>query len=299
MFCTRCSTHNPATANFCFNCGMTLPTATQPPPTLSQAPASVQLQEPMPARTNVPAGYYNPPVSSFYPPGEYRPLPSGHPLLHFHPLAQGTYNLPHDLLQQPGHFYSYVNQQGRTIFARRASFQARVGAGLLDLLALILPFLIIFALFNAAALEPGANPALAAQRQLDPAQAGWTQLLLYSLIFGYFYFTGVAGGQSLGKRVTRIRVMQLNGLKPGRLTTLLRYLPGYALSSNIFLVSLVALVVGALSNSGVGLAAGTLAFGWGFWWCAWDPLRQTWHDKLARTLVVDTREYTEGVDFFR
>ncbi|MBZ0199915.1 MAG: RDD family protein, partial [Ignavibacteriaceae bacterium] len=36
-----------------------------------------------------------------------------------------------------------------------------------------------------------------------------------------------------------------------------------------------------------------LVFGLGFLWAGWDPKKQTWHDKLARTIVVkknDSRE---------
>ncbi|HEY7876272.1 MAG TPA: RDD family protein [Actinomycetota bacterium] len=27
-------------------------------------------------------------------------------------------------------------------------------------------------------------------------------------------------------------------------------------------------------------------FGLGYWWAFWDPERQTWHDKISRTVVV-------------
>ncbi|MBX6351590.1 MAG: RDD family protein [Clostridia bacterium] len=33
-----------------------------------------------------------------------------------------------------------------------------------------------------------------------------------------------------------------------------------------------------------------LVFGLGYLWAAWDPLRQTWHDHVARTLVVRAEE---------
>lgn len=33
-----------------------------------------------------------------------------------------------------------------------------------------------------------------------------------------------------------------------------------------------------------------LVLGLGYLWAAWDPLRQTWHDHVARTLVVRVEE---------
>jgi uncharacterized RDD family membrane protein YckC len=35
-------------------------------------------------------------------------------------------------------------------------------------------------------------------------------------------------------------------------------------------------------------AIGAIAAGLGYFWCAWDPEKQTWHDKLAGTIVVRT-----------
>jgi uncharacterized RDD family membrane protein YckC len=39
---------------------------------------------------------------------------------------------------------------------------------------------------------------------------------------------------------------------------------------------------------GVAAAFGAMAAGIGYFWCAWDPEKQTWHDKLAGTVVVKT-----------
>ncbi|MHC5067173.1 MAG: RDD family protein [Planctomycetota bacterium] len=36
----------------------------------------------------------------------------------------------------------------------------------------------------------------------------------------------------------------------------------------------------------IGYMISLLPFGLGFAWCLWDPKRQTWHDKLAGTVVV-------------
>jgi hypothetical protein len=62
---------------------------------------------------------------------------------------------------------------------------------------------------------------------------------------------------------------------------------------------IVLVAAGLGTNPAVSGFIGLFLFGWGFWWAGWDALKQGWHDKLARTLVVDTREYIEGVHFFR
>ena len=43
---------------------------------------------------------------------------------------------------------------------------------------------------------------------------------------------------------------------------------------------------------GIGAAIGAVAGGLGYLWCAWDPEKQTWHDKLAGTVVVKTNRVT-------
>ena len=43
-----------------------------------------------------------------------------------------------------------------------------------------------------------------------------------------------------------------------------------------------------LAVRGVAAAFGAMAAGIGYFWCAWDPEKQTWHDKLAGTVVVKT-----------
>ncbi len=43
-----------------------------------------------------------------------------------------------------------------------------------------------------------------------------------------------------------------------------------------------------LAVRGVAAAFGAMAAGIGYFWCAWDPEKQSWHDKLAGTVVVKT-----------
>jgi uncharacterized RDD family membrane protein YckC len=67
------------------------------------------------------------------------------------------------------------------------------------------------------------------------------------------------GGQTLGMRPWRIRVVAADGGKPSRKTLILRYLVGH--------VSL-------------------LLAGLGFWWAWLDREKRTWHDRASGTRVV-------------
>jgi uncharacterized RDD family membrane protein YckC len=83
-----------------------------------------------------------------------------------------------------------------------------------------------------------------------------------STILAILYFTLLIGdgGQTFGKKIFRIRVIQTNGMSVSYGKALARSL-GYILS--FFL--------------------GTLL---GFLWALWDRKNQTWHDKIAGTIVV-------------
>lgn len=67
------------------------------------------------------------------------------------------------------------------------------------------------------------------------------------------------GGQTLGMRPWRLRVVAADGGRPTRKALLLRY------------------VVGNVS---------LLLAGLGFWWAWFDRDRLTWHDRLSRTRIV-------------
>lgn len=81
----------------------------------------------------------------------------------------------------------------------------------------------------------------------------------------YAYFEGSASGQTVGKKALNIRVIDFaNGgpIDPGR--ALIRYL---------------------------GRIASTIPCLLGYFWMLWDPQKQTWHDKIANTVVVPTSDY--------
>ncbi len=81
----------------------------------------------------------------------------------------------------------------------------------------------------------------------------------------YAYLEGSPSGQTLGKRAMNIRVIDFNTGGPiGASRALIRYL-GRILSSIPCLL--------------------------GYFWMLWDSEKQTWHDKIAGTVVVPTSDY--------
>jgi uncharacterized RDD family membrane protein YckC len=84
--------------------------------------------------------------------------------------------------------------------------------------------------------------------------------LVYSV-----YFHGSPSGQTVGKHVMNIRVIDFNTGGP----------LGYGKAFIRWLCSLLSGIVCLL----------------GYLWMLWDPEKQTWHDKLAGTVVVPTSAY--------
>jgi uncharacterized RDD family membrane protein YckC len=81
----------------------------------------------------------------------------------------------------------------------------------------------------------------------------------------YTYFEGSPSGQTVGKRALGIRVVDLDGGGPiGYMRALFRWL-GRILSTIVFLL--------------------------GYFWMLWDPEKQTWHDKIAGSVVVPSSAY--------
>jgi uncharacterized RDD family membrane protein YckC len=88
--------------------------------------------------------------------------------------------------------------------------------------------------------------------------------LLLGLAY-YAYLEGSPSGQTVGKRAMNIRVIDFAAggpIGPGR--ALLRY---------------------------VGRILSAIPCGLGYFWMLWDKEKQTWHDKIATTVVVPTSAY--------
>lgn len=178
--------------------------------------------------------------------------------------------MPFPVLTQPQNYYSYVNEQGRVVLAKRVGFGMRLAAAMIDTFILFIPILIMVVILTADQLPRLTTlPRTVTTTAVLPA---WTNIVSNLLFYAYFFFTLVAWGQSVGKRVMKIRVIRLDGRKPDWLTAFLRQLLGYTLSS--------------------------VALGLGYLWVAWDIQKQGWHDKIARTLVIENQALEEGRDFY-
>jgi uncharacterized RDD family membrane protein YckC len=97
---------------------------------------------------------------------------------------------------------------------------------------------------------------------LDPYSAAHrivVQAFVFALTAAYFVVSWVRGGQTIGMRAWRLRVVDDQGSPLPAMRALLRFV--------IALVSVAAL-------------------GAGFWWALIDPRRRTWHDMAARSLVL-------------
>ncbi len=88
---------------------------------------------------------------------------------------------------------------------------------------------------------------------------GYTLSLV--LAFAYYgYLEGSAAGQTIGKKVLGIRVVDFRSGEPiGFGRGLIRY---------------------------VGKIISSIPLALGFLWMLWDREKQTWHDKIATTVVV-------------
>lgn len=135
-----------------------------------------------------------------------------------------------------------------------ASFWQRFFATLLDALIIavlsLIVSLVIALIFGVIFGSSGNNIA-----------AFISSLLQNIIYFGYFiYFIG-SSGQTLGKMALKIKVVKEDtNLPPGYISALLREMVGKVISS--------------------------VVFGIGYFWMLKDPKKQTWHDKIAKTIVI-------------
>jgi uncharacterized RDD family membrane protein YckC len=135
--------------------------------------------------------------------------------------------------------------------ATPASLWLRVLAGIYDLLPLL--GLWFLAGLLALALTGGAlDPHRGAHKLL-------VQILVLLLTAVYFVLSWTRGGQTIGMRAWRLRVVRTDGSSLGAARALLRFF--------IALISLVAL-------------------GAGFWWALIDAQGRTWHDRATDSKMV-------------
>lgn len=139
----------------------------------------------------------------------------------------------------------------RAVAAQPAALQWRLFAMVYDLLPLLGIF---FATAAFTLLLRGGTP-------VQPGSLGaWLELLLMLAAgFGYFGLSWRRGGQTLGMRAWRLRVVRADGGVPAWSALVLRY------------------VVAGLSLAACGL---------GYLWSLVDGERRTWHDLASGTVTV-------------
>ena len=130
---------------------------------------------------------------------------------------------------------------------RHAGFWVRMVAYVIDALILI----VVGGILSGVGLH---------SRSLD-AQSGSPSALL-SLIYFSLLWSHYGGGQTLGMRLLKLRVVGTDGNQIGVVRALLRW---------VFLfVSFVVCFIGVI-------------------WVVFDSQKQGWHDKVASTYVIETR----------
>jgi uncharacterized RDD family membrane protein YckC len=87
------------------------------------------------------------------------------------------------------------------------------------------------------------------------------QLITLVLSYGYYVYMISSRGQTLGKMALGIKVVKIGtDQKPEFTSAFLREVVGKMLSG--------------------------IVFGLGYLWAIWDKDKQSWHDKIAKTIVV-------------
>lgn len=202
-----------------------------------------------------PASYgqqpYNPQAQQSYGQPPYNPYAQA-------PYQQPSYGQPPYPVQPPPYQPGYgqlppysVQPYGYSVptLYPYASYGSRFVAYLLDWLLLIM---ILFLVIGVLAL-------FVDTRNEDFIAIG-TMLCAFTLLFSYFcYFWTQQGGQTLGQKLMKIRVIRRNG-QPLSLGRAIARVFGYWVNGFVF------------------------SLGW--LWPLWDEQKQGWHDKIADTVVV-------------
>jgi uncharacterized RDD family membrane protein YckC len=249
----------------------------------------------VPSYPNVGSGYYVLPTPPPVYGGYYAPYQDSSELAHYHPLLKGAIGLPHDCYRDPRLFYSFVTSQNQIAVVRRANFWPRAGAMLIDFIILFLPDIVLIFLYGLTARTSTNFRSSSSSATEVPL---WFYLAFYLLNCGYFFF-GALRGSTFGKKLLHLRIIRLDGNKPDWFTAFLRQVCGYFLSSSVGILLFVLTSVVILLNreaSPLILIPIPILF-LGFMWAGWDSKRQAWHDKLARTLVVEDIIWLEGQNF--
>lgn len=187
------------------------------------------------------------------------------------PQQQGGYPPPGQ--SQGGYGGGPMSPQGRPL----ASWGKRVGAALIDLLVLIIPIGILVSLLGLNTI--GTPECVTDPNTLATECTGGSNFfvrialmqLVPLIIQGAYstFFNGGESGQTIGKKALNIQTRdEASGGPIGYGKAFVRWIVGAALS---------------LFTCGIGGLIDLL-------FPLWDPKRQTLHDKVANSLVVETQQ---------
>lgn len=155
----------------------------------------------------------------------------------------------------PPGYTNYGDHLGRGVQAPLAGFWIRFLAVFVDGIIVSIPTSILIAVFDGDSdyfVGTGARPGATVAANL------------ISTIIGVIYYASLEGGpsgQTLGKRICGIRVVDAVTGQPG-------------------------IGIGRGVGRYLGRILSSIPLGLGYFWMLWDDRKQTWHDKLAATLVV-------------
>lgn len=203
--------------------------------------------------------------------------------------------LPYAVVDNPNRFFKYKNKDGKQVYAAYAEPRLRIIAAIVDTIVVLFPFVIVLIVYMVSLSQAVIDKINTASESGDASVINqyfphWLTLVVAVAYLAYCTLLTAANGQTIGKRVTRLKVITLSGTTPDFRTSLLRNLFGFGL----VLGNYIAYYDGFASFLGQVLSA---AIAMGFLFIIFDPKRQGWHDKLANTLVVRSRELVEGRDF--
>lgn len=267
------------------------------PPAKNTANPYAQVPPTPPANPsqNWPGANPNPAPGAFPPPtnpyGAYNFAPPVPPR-----TAIAPNGLPYSVVDNPNRFFKYKNKEGKQVYAAFAEPMMRIIAAIIDTFVVFVPFLFVLIFYMASLGQATIEKINNASNNGDASVLNqyfphWLTLVVAVAYLAYCTILTAANGQTIGKRLTRIKVMTLDGNKPDFRVSLLRNLFGFGLVLGNYIAfynNALADILGQVLSAGVAM---------GFLFIIFDAKRQGWHDKLAGTLVVRSKQLVEGVDF--
>ncbi len=171
----------------------------------------------------------------------------------------------------------------------------RFFAGIIDFVIIFLPLAmvclaLIAPLFETETLPNGSIELTEASSQaIEDRVAFLVPLFALAPVVVFTLFTGLCRGQTLAKMMLGIRVVRVrDGKAPGIAVAAIRT----GVSQIPQLLSTALVLVGFAVSGAIGWLF-TLASLVIIAWILWDPYRQGLHDKVAKTVVIDTRSEQE------